>query len=88
MSAVSLTLDYLALEQLIDLIDEPNREKCHSVLFLNRLLFETEPGSRHNHQAWEGGYIDHITDGMNYARHYYAFLNAFGRPMEFLLSDA
>ena len=87
MRSVSLTLDYLPIEQLIDLIDEPNRAICHTILRDNRALFERSWGSRHNHQAWDGGYIDHVTDCMNKARHQYAFDKAFGRPMSFTLSN-
>lgn len=82
------TLDYRTIDQLLALIDEPNRTACQRILYENRSVFETVPGSRHNHQAWPGGYIDHITDGLNYARHLYSFDAAFGRPMPFSLSDA
>ena len=85
---VTLTLDYLPIEALIDLIDEPNRRICHAILTDNRALFEQARGSTHNHQTWDGGYIDHVTDGMNYARHLYAFVEAFGRPLPFSVSDA
>lgn len=88
MRSVSLTLDYLTIEQLIDLIEEPNRSVCHRILADNRELFESAPGSTHNHQPWSGGYIDHVTDGMNYARHLYSFDEAFGRPLAFSMSDA
>src|SRR5690606_12935765 len=88
MRHISRTLDYLTIEQLIDLIDEPNRTICKQILVDHRLLFEKARGSTYNHQTWEGGYIDHVTDGMNYARHLYAFDEAFGRPMLFSLSDA
>lgn len=88
MRSVSLTLDYLPIEQLIDLIDESNRTVCHAILTDNRALFEQARGSTHNHQTWDGGYIDHFTDGMNYARHLYAFDEAFGRPLPFSMSDA
>ena len=88
MKSVTLTLDYLSIEQLIDLIDEPNKTICHAILTDNRALFEKARGSTHNHQTWDGGYIDHITDGMNYLRHYYAFDEAFGRPLPFSMSDA
>ena len=88
MRTVSLTLDYLTIEQLIDLIDEPSRSICHAILVDNRTLFEEARGSTHNHQTWDGGYIDHVTDGMNYARHLYAFDEAFGRPLPFTMSDA
>jgi hypothetical protein len=88
MRAVSLILDYLPIEGLLDLIDEPNRGICQQILTENRTLFETIPGATHNHQTWPGGYIDHVVDGMNYARHLYAFDSAFGRPLPFNLSDA
>lgn len=87
MRTVTLTLDYLPIEKLIDLIDEPNRATCHRILAENGALFDQVPGSRHNHQAWPGGYRDHITDGMNYGRHLYAFVKAFGRPLPFSRSD-
>jgi hypothetical protein len=87
MREVSLILDYLTIDQLAELIDEPYRTSCTNILRDNRKLFETVQGSTHNHQAWPGGFIDHITDGMNYARHLYAFDTAFGRRIPFTLSD-
>jgi hypothetical protein len=60
---------------------------CRKILEENHELFEIAQGSTHNHQAWEGGYIDHIVDGMNYGRHFYDFLTAFGRPLPFSKSD-
>ncbi len=83
-----LTLDYLRIEENLSLIEEPNRSICLNILSDNRPLFEKVRGSTHNHQTWEGGYIDHVTDGMNYGRHLYAFDEAFGRPLPFSLSDA
>lgn len=88
MRLFSTILDYYTIEQLLDLIDEPNRTICRKILDDNRQLFEQARGSTYNHQTWEGGYIDHVTDGMNYARHLYAFVQAFGRPLPFSLSDA
>ncbi|MCI0542806.1 hypothetical protein L0Y69_03610 [bacterium] len=88
MRQVTLTLDYLPIEELLNLIDQPNGNISKRILVDNRALFEKAWGSRHNHHTWEGGYIDHITDGMNYARHLYMFDAAFGRPMLFSLSDA
>lgn len=88
MRHVSIYLDYLKIEKLIELIDEPHRNICKKILADHRALFEKTPGSTHNHQTWPGGYIDHVTDGMNYGRHLYAFDKAFGRPLPFSLSDA
>jgi hypothetical protein len=83
-----MTLKYLTIDQLIERIEQPNRSKCRRILEDHRLLFETAQGSTHNHQAWPGGYIDHITDVMNYLVYEYALQNALGRPMRFSLSDA
>lgn len=80
--------EYLTLDALIELIDEPNRSACKRILAEHRVLFETARGSTHNHQTWEGGYIDHVTDGMNFGRHLYPFMESFGRPLPFSLSDA
>lgn len=88
MRHISIFLDYLKIEELIKLIDEPHRNICKKILADHRELFEKTPGSTHNHQTWPGGYIDHVTDGMNYGRHLYAFDKAFGRPLPFSLSDA
>lgn len=83
-----IPLDYLPVEHLLALVDEPARAICARLLADNRALFEQAPGSRHNHQAWPGGYLDHVVDCLNYARHLYAFDAALGRPMPFSLSDA
>lgn len=88
MKHVTIDLNYLPLEQLLKYIDEPDRTIRRKILADNRILFETIPGSTHNHQAWPGGYIDHVTDGMNLARHLYAFLASCGRPLPFSLSSA
>lgn len=79
---------YFSIKTLIDMIDEPNRTACHKILEENLFLFETVRGSTHNHQTWDGGILDHITDGMNYAYHLYDFDKSFGRPVLFSKSDA
>lgn len=86
--SISLTLDYLPLPNLLLLIDESYRQGCQAILADHRALFEKTRGSTHNHQTWEGGYIDHVTDGLNYARHLFALDAGLGRPMPFSLSDA
>lgn len=88
MRTISLLLDWLTIEENVAFIDEPHRSCCLQILSDNRQLFELTPGSTHNHQTWPGGYIDHVTDGMNYGRHLYALDAAFGRPLPFSLSDA
>lgn len=85
---LSITLDYRCIDELLCGIDEPNRTVCQKILFDHRALFEQTRGSTHNHQTWDGGYIDHVTDGLNYARHLYALDATLGRPLGFTLSDA
>ena len=86
--SLRMTLRYYTLEQLIDMINQPLRMPCLQLLTEHRTLFETAQGSTHNHQAWPGGYIDHITDGMNFTNHLYTFIGGFGRPCTFSKSDA
>lgn len=86
--SIRMTLRYYTIEQLIEMIDQPFREQCMRILTENRQLFETAQGSTNNHQAWPGGYIDHITDGMNFANQLYTFMSGFGRPLPFSRSDA
>jgi len=78
---------YLAVEDLVGLIDEPNRSACSRILTDNRQLFETVHGSTDNHQAWPGGYLDHVAEIMNVAAILYRSLGAL-RPLPFSLSDA
>src|SRR5690606_18738444 len=49
--------------------------------------FNKAPGSTNNHQAWEGGYMDHICEAMNTACALYSALNS-RRPLPFTLGDA
>ncbi|HWB33766.1 MAG TPA: hypothetical protein VG753_00375 [Candidatus Paceibacterota bacterium] len=88
MRVITIRLGYLPVDALVEIIDEPHRSVCRRILSDNRALFEIARGSTHNHQAWDGGYIDHVTDAMNFARHLYPFIEEFGRPLPFSLSDA
>jgi len=88
MKRVELDLPYRRIDQLIGYIDEPNDDICRRILEDNRALFETQPGSTHNHQTWPGGYLDHVVDGMNLMQPLYLMLEATGRPLPFSLSDA
>lgn len=85
---VSIDISYQKLGDLIHLIDEPARFVCLKIWQDHQELFEKTRGSTHNHQIWDGGYIDHITDGLNYARCLYQLDASFGRPMPFSISDA
>lgn len=78
---------YFSIEGLLTLIEEPNRTACRRFLKDNLALMETTQGSVHNHQAWPGGYKDHIQEIMNIAKVLYETYNAM-RPLPFSLSDA
>jgi hypothetical protein len=78
---------YYSLEQLISMIDEPNRSRCMQLLIDNQKIFQTVQGSAHNHQYWSGGYYDHVHEIMNVAVLLYGSLSS-ARPLPFSLSDA
>ena len=77
---------YYRIEQMFEMIDEPNRTACQRILTDNRKLFQTVQGSTNNHQNWLGGYFDHVQEIMNIAIVLYERLNSV-RPLPFLLSD-
>ncbi len=78
---------YHAIEEMLGMIDEPNRSRCVKILSDHRGLFQTARGSTHNHQAWPGGYVDHVQEIMNIAAAFYRLLSAI-RPLSFTLPDA
>ena len=77
---------YVPIDELIQLITEPNRTAVKKILSDNRDLFGKVQGSTHNHQAWPGGYLDHVTEVMNIALVLYRTLDA-KRPLPFSISD-
>lgn len=78
---------YYTIEQMLVMIDEPNQTVCFRILSENRKLFQIVQGSTHNHQAWPGGYYDHVQEIMNIAVYLYPVMHAL-RPLPFSLSDA
>ncbi len=79
--------DYRTIEEMIEMMPEPNRGICAKILADNRALFQAVQGSSHNHQAWPGGYFDHVQETMNIAVMLYEALNPL-RPLPFALPDA
>lgn len=61
--------------------------KCLALWRKESERISTTQGSSHNHQAWAGGYEEHIKQVLNIAIDYYESLNNF-RPLTFSLSDA
>lgn len=82
-----MNVDYKNIDQLIALIDGSNREHCASIIRDNFDRFHEAPGSLSKHQAWKGGYIDHLEETMNYAINLYNMMNGF-RELPFTISDA
>lgn len=68
-------------------VDGPRASAFLRLLDDNRQLFQTVQGSTNNHQAWPGGYYDHVEDGENVIVLLYTVLNAC-RPLPFSLSSA
>lgn len=78
---------YLGIPELLSRIEGPNRVICEKIFEDHRKLFQLVPGSSHNHQAWPGGYQDHVQEAMNIAVHFHNALHSI-RPLPFSLSDA
>ncbi len=80
-----------ALEDLVGMIDEPNRAKCFKAWRRWAASLEAATGSSHNHQAWPGGYLDHVAQTMAFAAELYPMLKVVAGPFykpPFSLSDA
>jgi len=77
---------YESVESLVARIDQPNGGACARIVADHRALFATVQGSTHNHQAWRGGYLDHVSEVMNIASVLYDQLGAL-RPLPFSRSD-
>ena len=77
---------YLTLNQWLDRMPEPYRVGFYSLMGLHRDQFIQARGSTRNHQAWPGGYLDHVREVMNIASVLYETMNIL-RPLTFTLSD-
>ena len=82
-----MELVHYNLFQLIDFIEEPNRECCLQLFKSNEDMFLKAPGSKTKHQAWPGGYIDHIEEGMNFGVWLHDLMAGY-RPLPFSKGDA
>ena len=77
----------LTLANLLDVVEPVNRKKCYQLLLDNMERFERAMGSSHNHQAWTGGYLDHVREVMHIGLTLYSALNSM-RPLPFSMGDA
>lgn len=76
----------MKLRELLDLIDVPNKTKCLTLFEDNKGRFEKAPGSLSKHQSWEGGYLDHLEETMNFSADLFNLMNN-KRQLDFSLSD-
>lgn len=79
---------YHTILEMLGMIDEPDRSGLRRMYLENRERFLKTPGSTHNHQAWPGGYHDHVEDIMNMSILHYPAEESTGRPMPFTLSSS
>jgi hypothetical protein len=81
-------MKYKTIEELLNQVERPTAKVKLLALYTKyKGQMSTSAGSQHNHQAWEGGYMDHVVDTMNIARLFYTTM-ADKRRLEFSLSDA
>lgn len=79
--------NYFSIEQMLTMLIGPNYTACNRLLADNRKLFQTVQGSTNNHQAWPGGYWDHVQEIMNITIVLYDRLSSI-RHLPFSLPDA
>jgi hypothetical protein len=78
---------YFSLTELLTMIPEPTQALLWNIANKNHDRFFDARGSSHNHQAWDGGYMDHVREVMNIAVVLYNSLNPL-RSLPFSLADA
>jgi hypothetical protein len=79
-------LPYYTLNTLLEMIPEPTRDKLQILWNCNYDQFSEARGSSQNHQAWDGGYLDHVREVMNIACILYTTFEVL-RPLPFTLAD-
>jgi hypothetical protein len=77
----------LPMEYFLDQMPSEVRDQCTGLFNDKKDLFAKEKGSKRNHQAWGGGYGDHIVECLNIVTYLYAHLSAV-RTLPFLLEEA
>ncbi|MBI4434051.1 hypothetical protein HY632_04710 [Candidatus Uhrbacteria bacterium] len=78
---------YFTIDDMLEMIPEPNRSACQRLLAHLRAHHPDAPGSTHNHQAWPGGYLDHLCEFMNLVIVFYRSLSQL-RSQSYTLADA
>jgi hypothetical protein len=78
---------YLDLIALLALVPKPNHAQFWKLVHEFEATLLAGFGSSHNHQAWKGGYLDHVVETMNIACQIYRTLNGL-RKLPFDLHEA
>ncbi len=79
---------YIAIQKIIEeYFADKDKGPCLKLLAEHRDTMSRAPGSSVNHQAWEGGYLDHVREGLNLLIVLYPVL-ANLRPLPFSLASA
>ena len=82
-----MPIPYGSFDELLERVDEPHRSGLQRILSIHRDRIQSARGSSYNHQAWTGGYADHVREVMNCAVALYETMSQL-RPLPFTLSDA
>lgn len=75
------------IQSMLSSIDEPNSTLCFRLLECHGERFSVAWGSSHNHQAYEGGYLEHVRATMRIATDLYPAMSSID-ILPFSLSDA
>lgn len=79
--------DYLNFDELLYLFPYEMSERLRHLTRDNFDRIAQAPGSSSNHQAWAGGYVDHVAETMNIGLQMFLGFTNLGRPMPFTLPD-
>lgn len=77
--------DYISSR--LNQLDPATRAGCKALMAAHLDRFRAAAGSSCNHQAWPGGYLDHVAETMRIAEALYRGLSLV-RPPPFRLNDA
>lgn len=79
---------HLRLADFLNNMHDPRKEKLIEIYGKYQNIFHYASGSSHNHQAWEGGYADHIAEILRINEATYQALEANLRPLPFTKDSA
>ena len=81
-------LRHASWNRVFELIKQPNRDRCYALYEAHRVAMDEARGSKGKHQAWSGGYLDHVCETVGIAEKMYETLYLMRPHLGFDLSDA